>query len=204
MNSRVTKPGRRQALWFLGLLALLLLACVTVTAVRIVQQASYEDVRPADAIVVFGAAEYSGKPSPVFRARLDRAFELYEQGFAPLVITTGGAAADPHYSEGGVGSEYLIQRGLPENALIAETQASDTAQSAERVAVIMRTNGLKTCVAVSDEYHMFRVKQMLERQGVVVYPAPRPGSRPRSRWSRITAVTRESVSYLWWRGKNSF
>ena len=90
----------------------------------------------------------------MLRARLDHAYGLFQRGLAPVVITTGGAASDPSFSEGGVGRDYLERRGIPERSLIAETQGSDTAQSAVRVAVIMRANGLHSCVAVSDAYHV--------------------------------------------------
>lgn len=158
-----------------------------------------QELHPADAIIVFGAAEYDGRPSPVYRARLDHAYDLFRKGLAPMVITTGGAASDPNYSEGGVGHDYLMRRGIPEMALIAETQASDTAESAERVAVIMRANHMKSCIAVSDAYHVFRVRKMLEHQGLRVFVAPRPNSLPRTAWQRLEAVTRESASYLAWR-----
>lgn len=150
-------------------------------------------------IIVFGAAEYDGRPSPVFRARLDHAYNLFRQGWAPVVITTGGAAADPNYSEGGVGHDYLVRRGVPDMALIAETQASDTAESAQRVAVIMRANHMTTCIAVSDAYHVFRIRKMLEHEGMQVYLAPRPDSKPRSVWQRGMAVLREGASYVVWR-----
>jgi uncharacterized SAM-binding protein YcdF (DUF218 family) len=172
---------------------------LAVTAVQIVHTASLEEIHPADALVVFGAAEYSGRPSPVLRARLDHAFDLYERHVAPVVITTGGAAADPKFSEGGVGRDYLYRRGIPENALIAETQGSDTAQSAQRVAGILHANGMHACVAVSDAYHVFRIRKLLEHEGIHVYVAPRPGSRPRSWWARAEAVSRESLSYLLWK-----
>ena len=117
----------------------------------------------------------------MLRARLDHAFDLFQRGLAPVLITTGGAASDPTFSEGGVGRDYLEHRGIPERSLIAETQGSDTAQSAVRVAVIMRANGLHSCVAVSDAYHVFRIKRLLEHEGIgPVYVAPRPDSRPRS------------------------
>ena len=115
------------------------------------------------------------------------------------MITTGGSAADPNFSEGGVGRDYLMHRGVPESALIAETQASDTAESAERVAVIMRANHMRTCIAVSDAYHVFRIRKLLEHEGVQVFVSPRPDSRPRSAWQRGTALLRESMSYLLWR-----
>ena len=173
---------------------------LTITAVQVVHTASLEEIHPADAIVVFGAAEYSGRPSPVLRARLDHALELFHRGVAPVVITTGGAAADPTFSEGGVGRDYLMHHGVPERSLIAETQGRDTAESAMRVAVIMRANGLHSCVAVSDAYHVFRIRKLLEHEGVApVYVAPRPDSRPHSVWQRTVAVLREASSYLLWR-----
>jgi uncharacterized SAM-binding protein YcdF (DUF218 family) len=192
-----------QPRWWLRLLILMVAvvgALLTTTAVQIVHTASLQETHPADAIVVFGAAEYSGHPSPVLRARLNHAFDLYELHLAPVVITTGGAASDPTFSEGGVGEEHLRKRGIPENALIAETQGSNTAESAQRVGVIMRANGLHSCIAVSDAYHVFRIRKLLEHEGVgPVYVAPRPDSRPRSAIQRTVAVLREATSYWLWR-----
>src|SRR5579885_1822147 len=168
--------------------------------VGIVHSASAQELHPADAIVVFGAAEYSGRPSPVLRARLDHALDLFHRGLAPVVITTGGAAADPTFSEGGVGRDYLMKHGVPERSLIAETQGNDTSQSAVRVAVIMRANGLHSCIAVSDAYHVFRIRKLLEHDGVgPVYVAPRADSRPHSIGQRAYAAMREASSYLLWR-----
>ena len=165
----------------------------------IVRTANTPELHHADAIVVFGAAEYAGHPSPVLRARLDHAFELYQRGLAPVVITTGGAADDPHFSEGGVGHDYLMHRGIPDSKLIAETQGSDTSQSAQRIAVIMHANAMHSCLAVSDAYHVFRIRQLLQHEGVRVYTAPRPDSRPKSVRQRLVAVTREALSYIFWR-----
>jgi len=189
--------------WFLRLVVLVATAValfLAVTSIRIVREASVTEVGPADAIVVFGAAEYSGRPSPVLRARLDHAFDLFARGIAPVVITTGGAAADPRFSEGGVGRDYLMHRGIPERDLIAETQGTDTAQSAVRVAIIMRANGLRSCVAVSDAYHVFRIKKLLEHEGIAgVFVAPRADSRPHGVIQRMLAVLREAASYLVWK-----
>jgi uncharacterized SAM-binding protein YcdF (DUF218 family) len=192
-----------QSRWWLRLLvlaALGALALLAITAVRVLHTASLQEIHPADAIVVFGAAEYSGRPSPVLRARLDHALELFALGVAPVIITTGGAAADPSFSEGGVGRDYLVRHGVPERSVIAETQGRDTSESAVRVAVIMRANGLRSCVAVSDAYHVFRIRKLLEHEGVVpVYVAPRLDSRPHSALQRAVAVLREATSYLLWR-----
>ena len=189
-----TKRWNRWPLW------LLLAAVAYVAAVyrSVVLGAREDDVRAADAIVVFGAAEYDGRPSPVYKARLDHAAELFHRGLAPIVIATGGAGADPRFSEGEVGRDYLRTLGVPDRQLIAETQSSDTAESARRVATIMRTNQMRSCLAVSDGYHMFRIKHMLGREGIVVYAAPRPNSKPPAFWKRQSAVWHEIGSYTLW------
>jgi len=186
-------------LWLTAPVVGVFLLCLAVTSIGVVTDASKQQVDSADAIVVFGAAQYSGRPSPVYRARLDHAFDLYRQGVAPVVITTGGSGADLKFNEGEVGHDYLMHRGIPEQDLIAETQGSDSAQSAERTAVIMRANHMQTCTAVSDEYHVFRIRKLLEHEGIRVYVAPRSDSRPRSMWQRFLAVNREALSYLAWR-----
>jgi uncharacterized SAM-binding protein YcdF (DUF218 family) len=195
-------PNRRftghKWLRLLALAVAVVLIYVASVCLHIVQEASQQETHSADAIVVFGAAEYAGRPSPVYRARLDHAFDLFKRGIAPVVIATGGAGDDLHFTEGGVGHDYLMRRGIAEPNLIAETQGSDTAESAERVGVIMRANHMRSCIAVSDEYHVFRIRKLLERQGVKVYVAPRPDSRPRSVWQRGLAVLREAVSYMAW------
>lgn len=180
------------------LFLLVILGYFAVVYLKVVGQSNKDESRNADAIVVFGAAEYVGRPSPVFKARLDHAAELYRKGLAPVVITTGGAGADPKFSEGAVGREYLKSLGIPDDHLIAETQSDDTAESARRVSAIMHTNDMRTCLAVSDGYHIFRIKQMLAREGVTAYGAPRPNSKPQSFGKRNEAVLHEIASYTLW------
>ena len=195
----VTASSRNIRLFWILLPLAVVAATFAILAHSVVHDSRQQQLHSADAIVVFGAAEYDGRPSPVFKARLDHADELFRNGLAPIVITTGGAGADPKFSEGGVGHDYLMRRRIPELALIAETTASDTAQSAQRVAVIMRANHMQSCIAVSDAYHVFRIRKMLEHEGLQVYVAPRADSRPRSAWQRGAAILRESTSYLLWR-----
>jgi uncharacterized SAM-binding protein YcdF (DUF218 family) len=199
MNREAERRPSPWPLWVVALAATAVAAFLGITSVQIVHEAGLQEVHPADAIVVFGAAQYAGRPSPVFRARLDHAYDLFQRGAAPVVITTGGSAADPTFSEGGVGHDYLMHRGIPESKLIAETQGSDTASSAQRVAVIMSTNRMHSCVAVSDAYHVFRIRKLLEHEGVQVYVAPRPDSLPRTTWQRALAVLREAASYMLWK-----
>ena len=165
---------------------------------QIQQYAAVDQAAPADAIGVFGAAEYDGRPSPVFRARLDQARTLYERGIAPLIITLGGDGGD-QFSEGAVGREYLMSMGIPESAIIAETQSRDTADSARRIAIIARANGLKRLVIVSDGTHLFRIHAICAAEGLNVLTSPRPrvpvvgGSR------EIDRIEHEILSYTAWR-----
>src|SRR5215471_11718978 len=183
---------------FLLFLVLVVVVYVATVYFRIVRQSGRDETRKADVIVVFGAAEYVGKPSPVFKARLDYAADLYRRGFAPVIIATGGPAADPKFSEGQVGRDYLKSLGIPDDHLIAETHSPDTAESARRVSTIMRANHMNTCLAVSDGYHIFRIKSMLTREGVIVYGAPRPNSKPLSFAKKNEAVMHEIASYTLW------
>jgi uncharacterized SAM-binding protein YcdF (DUF218 family) len=198
-----TSQNRHSSGYWLGRVGLALAAALVlflaITSIRIARQAMRDETRPAGAIIVFGAAEYAGRPSPVFRARLDHAYDLYKGGIARIVITTGGSGYDPVFTEGGVGRDYLIARGIPDQNMIAETQSDDTAESAQRTAAIMRANHISDAVAVSDAYHVFRIKQLMNAQGIHVYAAPRPGSLPRGVWARTFGVLREAVSYTLWK-----
>jgi len=165
--------------------------------VEIEHYASTDEARPADAIVVFGAAEYEGRPSPVLRARLDQALLLYRKGLAPLIITLGGSG-DPEHSEGGVGEEYLITQGVPESRIIAETQSRSTAASARRLAAIAEANHLGAVVAVSDGTHLFRIRMLCKHYGVRVYTSPRAVGRAIGPWDRATRVIHEIASYAGW------
>lgn len=189
--------ARLRKTWLLWLL-LAILGYVAAVYRQVLANSGGDPSQLADAIVVFGAAEYAGRPSPVFRARLDHAADLYRQGLASIIITTGGPGGETRFSEGEVGHDYLAGLGISDNRLIAETQSADTAESARRVAAIMRRNNMRSCLAVSDAYHIFRIKRMLGRQGITVYGAPRPNSKPQTFWKRQGAVWHEIASYTVW------
>lgn len=189
--------ARLRKTWLLWLL-LAILGYVAAVYRQVLANSGGDPSQSADAIVVFGAAEYAGRPSPVFRARLDHAADLYRQGLASIIITTGGPGGETRFSEGEVGHDYLAGLGISDNRLIAETQSADTAESARRVAAIMRRNNMRSCLAVSDAYHIFRIKRMLGRQGITVYGAPRPNSKPQTFWKRQGAVWHEIASYTVW------
>jgi uncharacterized SAM-binding protein YcdF (DUF218 family) len=166
-------------------------------AVRINQQAARDEAQPADVILVLGAAEYRGRPSPVLRARLDHALALYRRHIAPRIMTTGGAGGDPVFTEGGVGRSYLISQGVPSEAIIVETEGESTVQSVSLAAEILRRMGLRSVVAVSDGYHIFRVKEMLRASGLAVYGSPRKERNPESLHEQWNCV-KQAIGYLLW------
>ncbi len=160
-------------------------------------QSTLDEASKADVIVVLGAAEYSGRPSPVFKARLDHALDLFHRGLAPRILTTGGAGGDPVFTEGGVGRAYLVRQNVPSEAIIVEPEAESTTQSTAAIAEILHRMGLTTCILVSDGYHIFRAKQMLAAQGIRVYGSPRP-SPPSQSLRQGWLYLRQSVGYLLW------
>lgn len=201
----MTPPRRKMRNLILRvLLAVLLIAAAAAGGwsrwvyVQIDSYANQDQAEPSDAIGVFGAAEYDGRPSPVYRARLDHAFQLYNRGIAPLMITLGGDGGDD-FSEGGVGREYLIGKGVPEQSIIAETQSRNTEESARRIAVIARTNGLKRLVIVSDGTHLFRIHEICAAEGLNVLTSPRPVVPVEGGESDFSRIMHETLSYTAWR-----
>jgi uncharacterized SAM-binding protein YcdF (DUF218 family) len=168
------------------------------TSVEIARQSTIDEAQPAEIILVLGAAEYRGKPSPILRARLDHALELYEKGLAPRILTTGGAGGDPFYTEGGVGQTYLASKGVPSEAIIVERAGESTVYSTAAAGEIMRRMGLKSCIVVSDGYHIYRVKKMLEFRGIKVYGSPRSLNQAND-WREWWLYTRQAIGYVLWR-----
>jgi uncharacterized SAM-binding protein YcdF (DUF218 family) len=194
-----TKQRRSVLLWAICAALICFVSYLAVNCYRIVRQAQHDEARPSDAIVVFGAAQYSGRPSPIYRARLDHAAELYAQRLAPVIITSGGNGGDPRYTEGEVGRDYLLAKEIPDGHLIAETQGDNSAESAERIATIMRVNGWNSCIVVSDPYHLYRAKRLLQSYGFVVYASGRRVDSPAPVEFNAARVAREALSYSLWR-----
>ncbi len=141
---------------------------------RIAQVAGEDEAQPADAIAVFGAAQYLGHPSPVYHARLDHAAALYERGMAPLVITLGGTTDKAATAtEGSVGRDYLLAQGVPFEQIVAETESVDTEQQVEQLAAIAHLRHLQRLIVVSDGTHLFRIRALCEEEGLTVYTSPR-------------------------------
>jgi uncharacterized SAM-binding protein YcdF (DUF218 family) len=167
-------------------------------SVRIGRESTQDEARPADVILVMGAAEYRGHPSPVFKLRLDHAVDLYRQRLAPYLMTTGGPGGDPSFTEGGVGRSYLIDRGIPAEAIIVETEGASTVYSLSAASEILRRMGLRSCIVVSDGYHLFRVKRILEQDGFQVFGSPREqGETPPAR--KWWLCFRQALGYGLWK-----
>ena len=180
-----------------GLAAALVLTRAGWLAVEIHRESVVDEARPADVIVVLGAAEYSGRPSPVLRARLDHALELYRRRIATRIMTTGGAGGDPIFTEGDVGRAYLIAHGVQSEAILVEPEGESTMHTAAAIAEIMRRMNLRSCVVVSDGYHIFRAKKILEGLGVRAYGSPR-SSVSRNDLAEWWLCGRQAAAYMLW------
>jgi uncharacterized SAM-binding protein YcdF (DUF218 family) len=202
MNARSSSKRHKWILPFLSAVVLLVVVAVLAWArwvyVQIEHYADQDQAAPADAIAVFGAAEYDGRPSPVYRARLEHAEALYNRRTAPLIVTLGGDGGD-EYSEGGVGREYLMGQGIPESQIIAETESRSTAEAARRLAVIARTNGFRRIVVVSDDTHLFRIHAMCAANGLDVLTSPRPRVTVEGGSTETNPIEHEILSYTAWR-----
>src|ERR1035441_1359935 len=169
---RITHLKRAAGLSMLVLVVFVFGYLIALT-IRIGRQSTRDEARPADVIIVMGAAEYRGHPSPVLKLRLDHAVTLYQKRLAPFIMTTGGPGGDKSFTEGGVGRSYLIDRGVPAESVIVENEGETTAYSLSAATEIMRRMGLRSCIIVSDGFHIFRVKRILQQEGFAAYGSPR-------------------------------
>ena len=197
--ARSGHPGRSPIWIVLSILLLSGLGWVAWVNTQIEAYAEHDEARPSDAIAVFGAAEYDGRPSPVLRARLDHGLTLYQEKLAPVIITLGGGDPADQHSEGGVGHDYLLAHGVPEKAVIAETESKNTEESARRLAVIARANGLRKILVVSDGTHLFRIHALCSSLGLDVVTSPRPPGKGISRTGAFQRKAHEIMSYSVWR-----
>jgi uncharacterized SAM-binding protein YcdF (DUF218 family) len=148
----------------------------TVSLILVLVVSQQDQRRPVDAIVVLGAAQYNGRPSPVLRARLDHALSLYRDRSAPLVIVSGGVGRGDTISEAVVGRRYLIDHGVPGDAVVAQAQGRTTMASMSAVAAWLRPRGLRRVLLVSDPFHMFRLRLEARRTALEAYTSPTESS----------------------------
>ena len=170
---RLTRGERLRDLALVGL-AFVLGSCALVgyTTFRIWQVGEQDGRRPVDAIVVLGTAQYNGRPSPSFAARLDHAIALYQDGIAPYLITTGGKLPGDWTTEAEVGRKYAMARSVPDSAILMETTGRSTLESMRNVRAVMDAKGLRTALFVSDRSHMLRVLRLAQDQGIEGWSSP--------------------------------
>lgn len=171
-----------------GGLALLLLTWLGLV-LAVVSWGRRDEAKPASAIVVLGAAQYEGRPSPVLRARLDHALGLWRRGLAPRLILTGGRGVGDTTSEAETGKRYVMRRGVPETAISLETKGRTTSESLHAVSVMMRNSENRSVILVSDPFHMLRLTILARRLGLQPLASP-------TRTSPISANTEESLRYI--------
>ncbi|MDQ6796032.1 MAG: YdcF family protein [Chloroflexota bacterium] len=142
------------------------------TSYRIWAQGARDERRPAAAIVVLGAAQFDGRPSPVFKARLDHAIDLYRAGVAPLLVTTGGNVPGDWTTEAAVARAFAIEQGVPAGAIVFEDRGRNTVESLRAVAALLRGRGIADAVFVSDRSHMLRVLRIARDEGITGWGSP--------------------------------
>ncbi len=195
-RKRHSSAGGTLLRWGLALFLLVTVGWFIYVYQQIDAVANEDEAQPADAIAVFGAAEYSGRPSPVLHLRLDHAVELYRRQVAPLIITLGGGRdKDSGNTEGAVGRDYLLANGVPFGNIIAETRSIDTEQQVHRLADIARENNLRHIVVVSDATHLFRIRELCRDSGLDVYTSPRATIGHISNYDLAMRYFHEILSY---------
>lgn len=165
---------------------------------RVWDQSHSDEVFRADAIVVMGAAQYNGEPSPIFKARLDHALYLYQEGLADTVVVTGGKAEGDRFTEAATGTQYLLDANVPPTAILAESTGTTTYESLKAVRQIAASNEIETALFVSDPLHSERIKRMATDLGFrKAYTSPAGYTQlERSRQTKLKELVHEVLSLL--------
>ena len=203
LASVTVKFVRRHPAVTAGLVVLaVVVATILASAVAVWNSAHTDDARKidrADAIVVLGAAQYNGNPSPVFAGRLNQARVLYEQERAPLIITLGANEPGDRTTEADAGREYLIEQGVPSDAVVAEPDGNDTFESLRAAAGYMQDHDMRTAFLVSDPWHNLRIKRMAGDLGITPYASAVQHSAASTTSTRLSGYARETFAYLAYR-----
>lgn len=184
-----------------ALLGAVLVAAVLVggTAFRVWQVARIDDRRPVDVVVVLGAAQYDGGPSPIFAARLRHAQQLYQQGLTTRIVTVGGNQVGDSFTEAEAGQRYLVNRGLPASAVLAFGEGSDTLGSLRAVAEEGQSRGWRSALVVSDPWHSLRARTMCRDAGLPAWSSPtRSGPVVQTRATQVRYILRETAALLYY------
>jgi uncharacterized SAM-binding protein YcdF (DUF218 family) len=173
----------------LASVAIVVVAAWLASAIAVMIWGARDKARAADVIVVLGAAQYVGRPSPVLRARLDHALDLWQRGLAPTLIFTGGTGAGDTTSEAAVSRVYALRHGVPDTAILTENEGRTTRESLAAVSAIMRARQMRSAILVSDPFHMLRLRILSTRYGVDAYTSP-------TQTSPISANKGQALAYV--------
>ncbi|GHG57564.1 membrane protein [Amycolatopsis acidiphila] len=179
----------------------LLVVALTIggTAFRVWQIARVDDRSEADVIIVLGAAQYNGKPSPIFQARLKHAKQLYEDGVAKVIITAGGNRAGDEYTEATAGAQWLVEQGVPKASTLPVGEGRDTLGSLRAVANVVAEHGWHTAVLVSDPWHSLRARTMADDVGMEAWTSPtHSGPIVQTRQTQAMYIFRETGALLFY------
>ncbi len=191
--SEAASPSRRKLVIKIGAALLgLVVFYFVVTFVQVWMASRSDDTRVSDAIIVLGAAQYDGRPSPVFAARLDHAAELYQEGVAPTVVVTGGKQEGDRFTEAAAGADYLAEHGVPEDAIVRETTSRSSWESLSASAAILEDRGTTRVVLVSDPFHSFRIEAIAEELGLDAVTSPTRSS-PIGGWTEFRYLLGETL-----------
>jgi uncharacterized SAM-binding protein YcdF (DUF218 family) len=183
----------RLLLKVVGALLAVLLVYEIVTFAQVWQASRRDEAQPAEAIVVFGAAQYDGRPSPVLRARLDHAADLWRRELAPYIVVTGGKQSGDRFTEATASANYLIAEGVPDEAILREVSGDSSWDSLAAAARFMRGRGIDEVLLVSDPFHSARIKAMAGELGLRAHVSPTRSS-PISGFSELKFMVKETVA----------
>lgn len=191
------KRGHRR--WVVALAAFLALMAMMVLGfmIAIYAEARGDEARPVDAIIVLGAAQFNGRPSDVFEARLQHGLDLYNAGYAPWIIVTGGRQEGDTYTEAETAETWLMDRGVPESAILMEDRGRDTWENLTGAHDAAVPHGIERVLIVSDGFHLFRAERMADAVGFEAFTSPAPDSPIRA-WSAVefSYIIRETVAVI--------
>jgi uncharacterized SAM-binding protein YcdF (DUF218 family) len=181
--------------------AILTLVLLVVSTALAIWWTARQDARPhSDAIVVLGSAQYNGRPSSIFAARLEHAMKLYRAGVAPVVVTVGGKETGDRFTEAEAGRDYMARAGIPTTALLAVPKGVDTLESMRDVAAVFGQHGWHSAVLVTDPWHAMRAQKMADDAGMDAVSSPtRQGPAVETRTTQFKYILRETAAYLLYR-----